>query len=76
MLPETENSFDHTTVLATALVLACCVPSFSYRTYLARDFSAAAKTACSEQNTLSGAYETCLIRLSKAATLTSQGGIE
>jgi hypothetical protein len=74
MLPENENIFDYTTMIATALVVACGVASFSYRTYLARDFDAAAEAACSDQNALSGAYKGCLVHFANAAKLVSQSG--
>jgi hypothetical protein len=54
----------HLSAIAIALIVACCLASVGYRAYLAKGFSEAAKSACADHNTFSGAYRTCLSRLS------------
>jgi hypothetical protein len=46
-----------------ALILACGVVSFSYRSYLAEGASDVAKSACADHDTF--AYGTCLARFSQ-----------
>jgi hypothetical protein len=51
--------------IAVGLIIAGGVTSVTYRSYLAKDASDAATSACAEHNTISGAYEICLARFSQ-----------
>jgi len=47
-------------IVAIGLLIACCVASVVYRGHLSKGASEAAKSACADRNTISGAYRTCL----------------
>jgi hypothetical protein len=51
--------------IGIALIIACCVASVTDRDYLAKGASDAAKSACADHNTISGAYRTCLAHFSQ-----------
>ena len=51
--------------IAIGLLVSCCVASVVYREHLAKGASEAAKSACADRNTISGAYRTCLARFSQ-----------
>ena len=52
----------HLSAIAIGLLIACCVASVIYRGHLSKDASEAAKSACADRNTISGAYRTSLTR--------------
>jgi hypothetical protein len=51
--------------IGIALIIACCIASVTYRDYLAKGASDAAKSACADHNTFSEAYRNCLARFSQ-----------
>jgi hypothetical protein len=55
-LPRIERA----TAIGAAVLVAICFASTSYRSFLAKGASDAARYACADHNLISGSYKSCL----------------